>query len=300
MLHGVDAGAVRAVHRTRVASRRLRELMPVLQLDRDSSDKIGRRLRRVTRRLGAVRELDVLLQLIDELRTSRAYPDHALRCVAADVRQARATAHHEACGNRASAERRRVARKLEKVCRQMEKSIPEGHAGRAWRWAIEARVARRAATVEQAIGEAGSVYLQERLHLVRISLKKLRYGIELEAEAAGDGGSADLRTLKRGQEILGRMHDLQVLIDRVRRVHAAQDPRALSLRRDLDGLVTELDKSCRRLHARYVRQRKGLLAICRRLTVRTQSASKTAASKPMGPAARARQPGVPLQRSSSG
>src|SRR3954471_12177403 len=70
-LNGVDKGDVRALHRTRVASRRLRELIPVLQLDHATAHKLNRRLRRVTARLGVVRELDVLMLLIDELHSAR-------------------------------------------------------------------------------------------------------------------------------------------------------------------------------------------------------------------------------------
>ena len=37
--------------------------------------------------------------------------------------------------------------------------------------------------------DAGAVYLPERLHAVRIAMKKLRYAMELAAEAAGAGAS---------------------------------------------------------------------------------------------------------------
>ena len=67
MLHGVERGDVRAIHRTRVATRRLREVLPILQLDATLARKLGRRLKRVTERLGAVRELDVLMLHIDEI-----------------------------------------------------------------------------------------------------------------------------------------------------------------------------------------------------------------------------------------
>src|SRR5438477_5064061 len=67
-LHGIEDGHVRALHRTRVASRRLRELLPILQLEQSSTRKLIRRLRRITTRLGSARELDVLLMLLDELR----------------------------------------------------------------------------------------------------------------------------------------------------------------------------------------------------------------------------------------
>src|SRR5262245_34996096 len=78
-LRGLDDGDVKALHRARVASRRLRELVPVLQLPPDLARKLSRRLRKVTKRLGNVRELDVLLQLTDDLRASHPRHDAALR-----------------------------------------------------------------------------------------------------------------------------------------------------------------------------------------------------------------------------
>ena len=63
LLHKAETGDVTAVHQARVASRRLRELLPILELDPRVSRKLGRRLRKVTRALGPVRELDVLLTL---------------------------------------------------------------------------------------------------------------------------------------------------------------------------------------------------------------------------------------------
>ena len=71
VLRAVEKGDVRALHQARVTSRRIRELVPMLQLDGSIGRKIGRRLRKVTGRLGTVRELDVLLLMIDELHVSR-------------------------------------------------------------------------------------------------------------------------------------------------------------------------------------------------------------------------------------
>src|ERR1700674_1882218 len=159
-LPGVESGEIGAVHRARVASRRLREILPVLGLEQPVVRKLGRRLRKLTRRLGSARDLDVLILLVDELRESGRLPDRAR--------------------------------------------------SPAWRWAVDARVSRRASTLKAAIGEAGAVYLPERIHRVRLALKKLRYGVELATETAGIRESSDLATLKRGQELLGRVRDLQV------------------------------------------------------------------------------------------
>jgi CHAD domain-containing protein len=109
------------------------------------------------------------------------------------------------------------------------------------------------------------VYLSERLHVVRIALKKLRYAAELAADLSGRDRAAEMRTLKRAQDTLGRMHDLQVLIDRVRQVQASLTPPDVSVWRALDGLVVFLDNTCRQLHGRYIGRRAELEAIIARL-----------------------------------
>jgi CHAD domain-containing protein len=113
--------------------------------------------------------------------------------------------------------------------------------------------------------KAGAVYLHERLHAVRIALKKLRYAVELSAEASGVRTTPDLRLLKRSQDLLGRVHDLQVLTDQARHVQASLDPPDLVAWRQLDVVITNLEHECRRLHARYVRESQRLLALAERL-----------------------------------
>jgi CHAD domain-containing protein len=268
-LHGVESGEVGAVHRVRVASRRLRELLPVLEIEQALARKLVRRLRKLTRRLGGVRDLDVLTVLVDELRESGGLPDRALRRVGSAVHQARDEARGDLSLTAVAADLKRVGRKLEAIASELEPADRERSP--AWRWAVDARVSRRAFTLKAAIEEAGAVYLPERLHRVRLALKKLRYGVELVVEAAGSKDNSDLVTLRRGQELLGRLQDLQVLIERVRRVQASLMPPDLAAWRELDALVTALDSSCRRLHARYVRDRTPLTMLCDRLAARASS-----------------------------
>ena len=268
-LHGVECGEIGAVHRIRVASRRLRELLPILEIEQAVVRKLGRRLRKLTRRLGDVRDLDVLTMLVDELRESGRLPDRALRRVGATVRQARDEARGGLSLTAVAADLRRVGRKLEAIARELEPADRERSP--AWRWAVDARVSRRASTLKAAIEGAGAVYLPGRLHRVRLALKKLRYGVELAVETAGIKDNSDLVTLRRGQELLGRMQDLQVLIERVRGLQASLTPPDPAAWRELDALVTALEHSCRRLHARYVRDRTALTLLCDRLVARSSS-----------------------------
>jgi CHAD domain-containing protein len=269
MLRGLDEGDVRALHQTRVSSRRLREVLPILQLGGDVTRKLSRRLRKVTRRLGRVRNLDVLLLLIEELRDSDRPDGHALERLAAVLSEERAEERERLGAKLPTAGLHRVASKLAKIGRQLKTtdrsvSARDGASARSWRWAVEARVARRAARLAAAIEDAGAVYLPERLHAVRIALKKMRYAVELSAEIAAQTTTPELRTLKRGQDLLGRLHDVQVLIDRVRQLQASLTPPDIAVWREFDALVTSLEDDCRRLHARYMRHRAALLAICDR------------------------------------
>jgi len=258
---------MRSVHRTRVASRRLREVLPVLQIDPRTARKLVRSLRKITRRLGPVRDLDVLLLLATELQGKGQYSRRALGRVAGDLRRAQGDARSDLPVKKITTHLRRLERKLNLVAETVagvdRETPPSG-----WRWALDARVARRAATLHAAIEEAGSLYLAERLHRVRIALKKLRYGLELRLEAAGARPNADLKTLKRAQDALGRLHDRQVLIDRVRAIQARLEPGEQEARRDLDSLLVPLEQSCRRLHGRYVREQPAVAAICDRMVAR--------------------------------
>ena len=81
-------------------------------------------------------------------------------------------------------------------------------------------------------------------------------GRTVAREACGATASgADLRVLKRSQDLLGRMHDVQMLIDQVRQTQASLTPPSVAVWRDLDTLVASLEDDCRRLHARYMRVR---------------------------------------------
>ena len=268
MLPGLEQGDVTSLHRARVTSRRLRELLPTLQLEHPAAvRKLCRRLRKVTTRLGTVRELDVLLLLVDELHVSRRDRSSAVGRVGVAVAKKRDEARRRLFERLPIAEMRRIARKLGSVADELDVADDSGSkaAARSWRWVVDARIARRAARLTAAMDHAGAMYVPDRLHAVRIAIKKLRYAVELSTEIAGQKTDATLRALTRGQDLLGRVHDLQVLIDRVRKVQASLAPPNLTVWRELDALVGSLEDDCRRLHARYMRARDPLAAMVARL-----------------------------------
>jgi len=284
VLDTVEKGDVRSLHLARVASRRMRELVPMLQLDRSVSRKLRRRLRKITSRLGTVRELDVLLIQIDELHVSGRTGGGGLGRVAVRVSKARDEARKRLSEEMPIRDMARLARKLERVGDQLAEK--EGSSSKAtvrnWRWAIEARVAKRASRLAAAMTAAGALYLPDRLHTVRIAVKRLRYAVELSTEAAGARGGADARVLKRGQDVLGRLHDVQTLVDQVRQTQASLAPPNVTVWRELDKLVTSLEDDCRRLHGRYMRIRDDLTALTERRGEQAQASADRGQSQRAG------------------
>src|SRR5690242_10076927 len=94
MLPGARSGDVRAVHQARVATRRLREALPLVD-----AGKPGRRLEHVARVLtnvlGTVRELDVALQMLDELERTNAVPVSAVAALRNAVAEERTALQRE-------------------------------------------------------------------------------------------------------------------------------------------------------------------------------------------------------------
>jgi CHAD domain-containing protein len=264
-LPGAQKGDVQAVHQARVATRRIREALPLVARGR-TGKSLKKSVRKLTRALGPVRELDVALMNLDQLRNSGDVSEAAiarLRQLITEERQ------------RLGAEMVRLIShfNLEKLQKKAVEAVahgPEANGSRDPRRVAAAlgRAARRAEGLRAAIDNAAGIYLPDRLHQVRITVKKLRYALEIAQDLSGSRATARVRTLKRVQDLLGRMHDLEMLIARTRAVQGRSEAPNLSLSADLDRLVRRLENECRRLHARYMNERKALLRICDHVSAR--------------------------------
>jgi CHAD domain-containing protein len=266
-LPSAAGGDVEAVHRTRVASRRVREALPICGEDSSRVKKARRRTRDLTRALGAVRELDVALELLAGRPATSPARRAALELLRAEVGQER---EH----------RRQVmldelgAIKPDKLVRRITAAVEElpAEAEPRWRRSLSARLARRVARLRTSLDHAGALYLPDRLHAVRIALKKLRYGLEITGDLRLASTGSAVKTLKGVQDALGSLHDLEVLNAHVRRVQESVPTARGDLRAELDGLGHEIEDECRSLHATFLAARARLLrvadftsAICGRL-----------------------------------
>jgi CHAD domain-containing protein len=256
-LPGVRDGNADAVHDARVATRRMRALMPILSACYPQADLKGtaRTAKRAGRALGRVRDLDVAIELIGELeQTSPAVAGRA-----AEVRRAIAAKQLTA--------RRRLVKEFDDLPLAELKNIPTHLPGGRWilsrlamqEWDGPVREALReqAAALRHAIEHGSGVYFPKRAHAVRIDAKKLRYVLEMtsDPEAIAPGG---LKALKKTQEVLGSLHDREVLRDRFARLAKKDEDDGSSV----EAVVAAIGAECQQLFATYVTRRATLLEVC--------------------------------------
>jgi CHAD domain-containing protein len=292
-LSAAVAGKDTGVHQARVASRRLREAVPVLTegLHHSKAGKAQRKIRRLTQALGSVRELDVTLHLIDELGERPGVPRPALAEVRAHVIEDREQRRKVMLERLEDVDTDKLGRRLEAVRQALMHPTP----GHNWRAALALRIAKRGRRLDKAIEAAGQIYAPESLHQVRIAAKKLRYSLEIADESGVVPCAPTLRAIKRVQDALGRLHDLQVLQHHVAAVGAAPRPRRSTPDAGLGVLSRLIEDECRHLHGRYVASqlslREAVEAARRDIPVRLTAGTRAARSVKMSLAARRRAAG---------
>lgn len=199
-LHDFDE---KSIHKSRVATRRIKAAMDLLKpvLDTDRRKPFARLGRKLRHRLGPLRDLDVMIGHLEEIKSARLAPAVGwLR-------------------NQFEAQRLREREK------STQKPVTDKIVTRLGDWpALRQDVSTQAESIPKLLVE--SVHLQldqfaenaERLqgdaHPLRISGKALRYTLEL-LKATGQKLPAKVfRTFKRMQDQLGLWHDYVVLAQR--------------------------------------------------------------------------------------
>jgi CHAD domain-containing protein len=255
-----QAGDETSVHEARVASRRLRGVLPVIGASADAStlDRAQRQVRRITRALGPVRELDVSLGLLAEFEKKGSAPARAFARVRDALMAERVAKRREMLDAITPTRLDKLRKRLVRVAvPEVPREPRPNEVNEALRQA-----GARAAMLRSAIDRAGQLYLADRLHRVRVAAKKLRYALEILRELTHSRASARIKHVKAQQDLLGRINDLEVLIVRTR---AVQEGLAASNRRgtiELDGLIRALEDECREGHAAYMRGRPAMIKLC--------------------------------------
>ncbi|MET0166027.1 MAG: CHAD domain-containing protein [Vicinamibacterales bacterium] len=254
-LPGIRDGESESIHQGRVATRRLREVLPLLSLSHpDEADEWRRRARKVQRRLGRVRELDVISAQLEVLE--ERVP------LVVTIAQARAALRAQQ-----ERRRRRLIKALEKVtaghlcmvsgrdARLLARLRPYATA-RAARRVLRLRIGEHAQAVFAAVERSEGLYFPNRVHAVRVAVKKLRYSVEVAQAIALWRPPRLLQDLGAIQTRLGAVHDQQVLLD------ALDELGADATRHDVVALKAVVKGDLVRVYERYVARIDRLRAIC--------------------------------------
>ena len=249
-------GEAAGVHRARVASRRLREHLPIVAgTSGDDRRDLERELRRVTRALGGVREMDVARDLLRQFAEDRAWRPAVVarvdRSCARLRRQREKLLRAEVPASLVDVLPARLREWVERSSSRPHRTTHRAIAGPASSAPVLARLKDRAGELATALDNAGTLYAAEPLHHVRIATKKLRYVLELTRPAAGVSAGREARIAKEAQARLGEIHDLQVLQARVQAV-ASESKVDPATARQLTELDRELETACRERHARFL------------------------------------------------
>jgi CHAD domain-containing protein len=260
-LPGLFDGAKEAVHEARVATRRIRELLPLVGAPGHDVEQLQRAYKRVGRALGEVRDQDILIDSVASLE--RRVPQAGTLLVTLRRR-------HE---HKRQSRARRLIKTLERVgaTELLRTAVAAPLAvfellartlgdGPSWRHTLKRIVQARAGAADASIAHATGVYFPRRNHEARIAIKKFRYAIEIAAATGAPVAPHALKTLKRAQDVLGVLHDRQVLLDELD--DDGDKPPA-----DGDQIVFLcgfIEAEMRSLHGEYVGLRAPLLEVCRR------------------------------------
>ena len=208
---GIRNGDPDAIHDARVATRRIRAVLEVFS-DDDSAHHaaLTQEMRGLGRALGAARDLDVVVELFEEKIWQ--VPD-AARAVVALSRGAlheRATARRELIK---TIERSPLADFAPSAFRRLHRWRPRASAAIGTN--LQRRMHGQSSKLSEAVEHASGVYFPNRAHEVRIHAKRLRYLVELASAASRPRDDRELTVLKRVQSVLGRLHDRELLMQRL-------------------------------------------------------------------------------------
>jgi len=242
----VRAGAdAEAIHDLRVASRRLAAALRVWgELAPKRAARAARRLlRRIRRRVGGAREVEVHVALLEEHLPADAAPDASLARRVLDRLRERLIRRRRAAARRVSPRRlKRVLRRLEAVGTGLGAPRIHGGDGLAPALAVERRLADEAAAGLRAACEHPD---DVALHEARVQVKKWRYTLECLEEVA-PAQRQSVRPLRRIQGELGDVHDRALLCELLERHAHRAGPADDGTRRVIGGLEIERERAVRR------------------------------------------------------
>lgn len=214
----IDSTDIEYIHRMRVASRRLRAAQAVFDplLFRKRSEPWETAIKKVTRSLGAARDLDIQIETIRRFRLMVEDPRSQPGANRLFLRllQTRVSAQKKVIRVVKDFSNDKVVKQFEA---RLQKLAPvEGYSPSPDPQILKLSAESALQKLDILLGFQPFVDHPEsilELHDMRIAAKRLRYTLELFAPLYKDGFKSWLKSLKEVQDLLGYMHDCDVWLE---------------------------------------------------------------------------------------
>ena len=211
LTHADDA---EALHDFRVAMRRLRSTLRAYQphLDAGVPAKLRRRLRDLARATGEARDVEVQISWLERQRAALSPARRAgVPWLLARLRLRRDRAYGDI--------RERIAPKFDRLARRLRRALgstpaPDATLPPSLASVIAQLLEDQGSDLERRLALIRSPANHAEAHTARIRVKRARYLLEPVVREAAPAASV-LRRLKQVQQLLGDLHDLQVVIVRL-------------------------------------------------------------------------------------
>ncbi len=218
----LEAKDIEYIHRMRVASRRLRSALAIFEdcFSRKDFKRYSRDVRDVTRSLGAARDLDVQLAVLENVSPAYSNPKFApgLRRLELRLKQQRSDAQKDVITAIQTLQADDTLVNLAKWAAAL-RELSEGvylFSPALYELAFSGINAR----LKELLAHAA--YIQDErnvteLHNMRISAKRLRYTMEAFADLYGASLKPFINQTRKFQDMLGDIHDADVWIEMIPR-----------------------------------------------------------------------------------
>jgi CHAD domain-containing protein len=246
---GVRDGDAESIHQARIATRRARAALRMVDQDNTERFELCRHLGRM---LGKVRDLDITQEVFHTLSTRVPTASYAIAAARQTVERDQQQA------------RRRFAKALDHLelrpllTLRPRPSITAVSFWKDWRRSVVTEMLARQQALCDAIERAPAVYMPNRIHRVRIAIKKLRYALEVTDATGIRVDNRLMRDLRKTQDLLGRVHDIDV----ARRVVQRLDGTDKTIAAEMALLDAVMGADCVALHEKFLARRERIRAAC--------------------------------------
>lgn len=213
-----EAVDIEAIHRIRVASRRLRTALQLFKecLPAKRANQWNKQMRSLTKALGRARDIDVQYELVTAIKKILPEPKFkpGIHRILLRINQTRQKIQAEV---EETVDRLEKSKVLDQIETRFQPLIEVAAGKDQLSPALYQLACER---INQRLNEflAYEVYIRrteykEELHAMRIAAKRLRYTMEIFARLYPDDLKEPLQAARKTQQIIGEIHDCDVWID---------------------------------------------------------------------------------------